>query len=437
MIASMPPGINLRDAVTRVAAEMETPLSRPELIQRVLALHPSQARRCGDAIMAEVRHLPTLVHLEDDTFAPLAGVLQGVRFRYIPTPDEVSSGEISRFPCFVPFLTAPAPTLVEDGTGRDVTEALREWFADTRFAPGDSLLFTVCDARRAVLSVRHERADDVDEASLAIQDATLEAILCCLVDRDPSGQPFLEQIIPEALARLHEAAHDAPGRHWRDVVARSPRLRLVDDYALARATFRRPIDRLRGLCATPTAYRNLEARIDVFNEDVRRTLNVLTDDSTAVCPCGQDEALRLSARQAVSFLARQPRHNEDDYRCLALPSVYLARFEGVSLADAEWEMLARFLLAFYPRRVLFTRKVFTARLLSVLRRFYAASPRINPYSLSRLHRLVDRKVALYAELDRNAPEATRLFDKLFPEADRDDGKRLPLTVRQTTFAGEL
>ena len=436
MIVSPPPTLRLRDAVARVAAEMEAPLSRPELIRRVLALHPSQSRRPGDTIMAEVRQLPTLVHLEDDAFAPLAGVLQGVTFRYAPSADEIASGAIARFPCFVPFSEAPAPVLVEEGTGRHVSNDLRAWFRNCRLEPGDSVVFTVRNATCSVFSVRHERRADADQAALAIQDATLEAILCRLIDKDPSGQPFLEQIIPEALARLHDAARASPGRHWYDVVARSPRLRLVDDYALARATFRRPIDRLLGYCAPPAAHRNLEARIDAFNEDIRRTLVGVPGEPGAARPCGRDEALRRSTRQVVSFLARRPDHDEDDYRCLALPSVYLARHEGVALADAEWEMLARFLLSFYPRRVLFTRKAFTARLFSVLRHFFAASPKINPHSLSRLHRLVDRKVALYAELDRNAPEATRLFEKLFPDADRDDAELLSLPPGQAAFAGE-
>lgn len=456
--------LSLRDAVARVVLELDAPVSRAELIRRVLALHPSQSRRPGDAVMAEARQHPALVRLEDDSLVSVAWTLQGVQFRYAPTPAEVASGTLCLFPCFTPFLLAPQPALVDGASGRAIdcrfcgtcdlptaraqtgTErhspaiSLGAWLSENGVTAGDSLLFTVSGPRRGEFRVRHERAGDTDGAAVAIQDATLEAALCRLVERDPSGQPFLEQIIPAALARLHDAARAYPGRHWQQVVARSPRLRLVDDYALARATFRRPIDRLLGYCASPAAQKNLEARIDAFNADVERTLKRAPGFASApsgASPCGRDEALRRSTRQIAAYLARHPSDDDDCYRCLALPSIYLAKHEGVSLAEGEGDMLCRFLLSYYPRRVLFNRKTFTARMLSTLRRFYAESPkrRADPALLSRLHRLVDRKVALFSELDMDAPEAAHMFHKLFPDVDRDDAELLPLMSTQAAPAG--
>lgn len=466
MTAPPPSALSLRDAVAHVVSELEAPVSRAELIQRVLALHPSQSRRPADTVMAEARQHPSLVRLEDDSFAAAAWVLQGVQFRYEPTTEEVASGTLCLFPCFVPFLLAPAPTLIDAGNGQPIawefqgkcdvptvrpqTEFARherairlaDWLLSYGVRPGDSLLFTIVDARRSEFRVRHEPAAQTDAAAVAIQDATLEAALCRLVAKDPSGQPFLEQIIPAALARLHAAAHHYPGRHWHQVVARSPRLRLVDDYAIARATFRRPIDRLLGYSASPAAHKNLETRIDAFNADLEQTLRRTPGSarvSTAIDPCGRDEALRRSTRQIAAFLARSPGNDEDCYRCLALPSIYLAKHEGVSLAEADWDMLCRFLLSYYPRRVLFNRKTFTARMLSTLRHFYAGvvqthPNRVNPHLLSRLHRLIDRKVALLAELDMDAPGGSRMFQKLFPDVDRDDAELLPLTAGQAALA---
>lgn len=442
--------LNLREALARVVADLEGPISRAGLIDRVLALHPSQARRPSDLVLAEVRQQPGLVRLEEDAYAPIHWVLHGIRFRYVPTAAEVARGAINLFPCFVPFLLTSAPTLLDDKTGREVswqfcspvvnTMGLQEaggsgrasralhfidWLGSQGLVAGDSLLLTIEDARQGIFRLRHEQAENQDRAAIAVQDSTLEAVLARLVDRDPSGQPFLEEIVPAALARMHDAARAYPGSHWYNVVMRSSRLRPVDDYAIARATFRRPIDRLLGYRATPAAQKDLETRIDALAADLEQ---VEGDTKCRPRPApkddvyGPDEALRRSTRQIASFLARARDRGTDCYRSLALPAIYLAKYEGVSLADAEWPMLCRFLLSYYPRRVLFNRKAFTARMIRTLRQFYASQSvdGVSPRHLSRLHPLIDRKVALFAELEMSASDSARLFGKLFPDSVRED-----------------
>ena len=293
-LSSPPTGVSsLRVAVAQVISALDAPISRADLVQQVLARHPSRSQRPADRVLAEVRQHTDLVRLEDGRFAPPAWILRGVRFRHLPTAMDSANGIVPVFPCFVPFLLerdqagpphGPMLTLRDDATGEDIPWEpfdlhgsllldgpddnaihfqalnLRPWFRRHRFAPGDSLLLTIEDPRSAVFRLAHEAAADADRAAIAIQDATLEAVLTVLVEKNPSEQPFIEEIIPAALARLHEAACRYPGNHWHTVVTRSPRLRAVDDYAIARATFRRPIDRLFGYSGSPASERNLEAR---------------------------------------------------------------------------------------------------------------------------------------------------------------------------------
>jgi hypothetical protein len=104
-------------------------------------------------------------------------------------------------------------------------------------------------------------------------------------------------------------------------------------------------------------------------------------------------------------------------------------------------MLCRFLLSYYPRRVLFNRKAFTARMLTALRHFFeeqAASDHPEsaalPAKLSRLHGLVDRKIALLAEVDLTSPSSGRLFARLFPDADKEDAEFITLALREAPSA---
>ncbi|MBV9852263.1 MAG: hypothetical protein JO250_21560, partial [Armatimonadetes bacterium] len=466
---------SLRAAVAQVIAALDAPISRQDLVDRVLALHPSQARRPADRVLAEVRQHTDLVRLEDGRFAPPDWILRGVRFRHVPTPIDSANGIVPIFPCFVPFLlerdaaggpgAPPLLTLRDQATGAEIAWEpfdlhgsllldgpgenaihfqalnLRPWFHRHQFAPGDSLMLTIEDPRRAIFRLGYEAAADADRAGIAVQDATMEAVLTALVEKSTSEQPFIEEIIPAALARLHEAARRYPGSHWYTVVTRSPRLRPVDDYAIARATFRRPIDRLFGYAASPASERNLEARVEAYNADQARILEVTREedrpDTPRPVPCSAETALRQSMRQIAAFLAQEGQEpaTEDRYRCLAVPSVYLAKHEGVSLADADYPMLCRFLLSYYPRRVLFNRKAFTARMLASLRRFYEQCGQPEraglPPRLSRLHGLVDRKIALMNELSLDSPQSARLFARLFPQADKVDAEVLTLTFRET------
>lgn len=456
--------LRLREAVAQVAASSTTPLSRAALIERVLAVSPSRSAQVGARILGLVRAQTTLVTLPDGRLAPLGWVLRGVRFRCVPTPRETESGLLPLFPCFVPFLIerrefgeAPAllstPTLLQDSTGQAIDAepidlhgalrqegalpdsgvpfqaiSLRDWFAAEGMAAGDSLLLTVEDPARGVFRVAREPASETDHVAMQQQDELLEAELMRLLDQSRSNQVFLEDIIPAALAGLYDSVRGYPGSHWREVVRRSPRLRLVDDYALARATFLRPIDRLTGYAASPAALRDLEERMDALQADIGRALIELGVDNGAAARSARSSAqaaLHASAGQIAAFLQCNP--DKDCQRCLAVPSVYLARQEGVALADADAGMLSRFLLSFYPRRVLWHRKTFTRRMLSVLRRFYASldpaahplAPSL-PLTLSRLHALADRKIALLSEIDQDGPQSAHLYARLFPDADKDD-----------------
>ncbi len=445
--AVAPSSLNLRAALAQLAAALEGPVSRAELIARVLTLHPSRAHHPEDLILAEARQSAEWVRLPDGGFAPLHWTLRGTRFRWTLSESEAASGVLALFPCFLPWaMAAPnaAPRLtVRDETcgaqiaqeeAQDGTLGLRAWLAAQKAVPGDHLLWTALDPRARLFSVGLERQAETDRAAVAIQDATLEAAMVALVERSASEQPFWEEIVPAALARLHDAACAYPGTHWHALIARSARLRLVDDYAIARATFRRPIDRLLGYAAPPAAIRALEARIGAFNADLRRAL-AGTGALALMRPApgsrvGHEKALARSRHQVANFLGRDDDMSDDCARCLALPSVYLAVHEGVSLAEADWMMLCRFLLSFYPRHVLFNHKRFTARMVAALRRFYTAQAEAGdaraadlPRKLSRLHALVDRKVALSAEVDPDETEGERLTLALFPEGDTFEAAR--------------
>ena len=97
--SSSPPGVpSLREAVAQVIAGLDAPITRNDLVQQVLALHPSRSQRPADRILAEVRQHTDLVRLEDGRFAPPAWILRGVRFRYVPTAMDSANGIVPDLP---------------------------------------------------------------------------------------------------------------------------------------------------------------------------------------------------------------------------------------------------------------------------------------------------------------------------------------------------
>jgi hypothetical protein len=251
-----------------LADEYDTIVAEREVLDRVLERRPSQAKDPYASIRNILRYEAFesgWVRLGGGRLLPRRVALQGLRFRVIPTDDEIAGDLLART-WLVPFvsprlqkiqlqsaagqpLPAKRATLPAGGNqlvfsgGEALT--LGNWYSQTSFDSGDSILVTVMQAEPLTLRLEREPAAEFRSAEVAAQETELIDEIAAQVARNRSNMLFSEDLVLPIYARSAWRT-GYPGRPWQRLVEADRRLRLLDGIYISDRSFRRPLDLLQG-----------------------------------------------------------------------------------------------------------------------------------------------------------------------------------------------
>jgi Plasmid pRiA4b ORF-3-like protein/snRNA-activating protein complex (SNAPc), subunit 3 len=176
-------------------------------------------------------------------------ILQGVRFRHVPSRVEIKRGALLAEPTFDVFhnpnlalddfqiLDArgnPLPTrvieiqsVIETRLGRHTVESpafgLSEWFREVRLHYGDSILFTVEDWERGRLRLEHEPASKRRYQEIDRKNRELADLVFSHLEAAPNTYLSGSEAIACAYGQMSDP-RGYPGDHWVDVLARDKRM---------------------------------------------------------------------------------------------------------------------------------------------------------------------------------------------------------------------
>ena len=256
--------------LVELAEEYDGIVAEREVLNRVLERRPSQAKDPYASIRNVLRYDSAdtgWVRLGGGQLIPRRVALQGLRFRVIPSDDEFAGDLLLRVR-LTPFVSARTPLdglRLEDAGGArirtQVTQlsdagqsltfapneglSLGDWFARTKFAPGDSILVTFVKLDPPTLRLEREPAAEFRPHEVADQEREVVESIAAQVARSRSNMLFPEEAVMPIYARAAWRT-GYPGRPWQDLVANDRRLRLLDGMFIADRSFRRPLDSLFG-----------------------------------------------------------------------------------------------------------------------------------------------------------------------------------------------
>lgn len=245
--------ITLEQAVRQVMAELDGPTPVTEVIQRVLAIHPSAAKQPEKLVRTHIsQHWhKEWVYLDSKTVIPLRLVMNGARFRIVLSRLEIRRGFLFFMPNFLglvkdhltpkdltlldaagqPLPLHPTKIKVEhkslfgDYTSEEDGWGAETWFKSLKARDGDSLLVTIEDWDAARYRLEHEPAgrrhfDEVDRKNRELAD-----LLFAELERAHSERIYSTEAIREAYARMADP-RGYPGDPWVEVVERDGRMKL-------------------------------------------------------------------------------------------------------------------------------------------------------------------------------------------------------------------
>jgi len=248
--------ITLDEAVAQVVAQLDGPLARDELIARVLAIHPSLARRPATLVRNHIRWHEvgwSLVYLDPQTVIPLRIAMQGVRFHIPLSRPEVNRSVLFADPPFRYFLPPGIPhsqMRLLDEAGRAlptkaVTLKLRErgplgpfehevpvldldgWFRAHRMRDDDGVLVTIRDWQTHCYQLEHEPARQRRKHRREIEEKNgeLAGLIYGLLEQARSAESiFAGEAVTTAYARMSDP-RGYPGDHWLLVVEQDGRMK--------------------------------------------------------------------------------------------------------------------------------------------------------------------------------------------------------------------
>lgn len=235
-----------------------------DVFERVLARRPSRAKDPYASIRSILRYdsfETGWIRLGGGKLIPRHVALQGLRFRVIPSANEIAGDLLARTK-LEPFvlLRMPNPQLVDEH-GRPIpttttrlpgsnalfnfsavdAQTLNGWYRLHQFQPGDSIVITIGATDPLTLQLDYEpanqfRADDVG----AHDQALIDAIAAQIARNRSTLMPADMVVLPIYAQAAWRAGY--PGRPWQQLVEHDRRLRLLDDMYIADRSFRRPLD---------------------------------------------------------------------------------------------------------------------------------------------------------------------------------------------------
>lgn len=258
-------------AVEKVLAQIDGPVTMDEICRRVLTIWPSHARNPLSAMRTHLRqdHAGrTLVFLDSKTILPLPIAMRGVRFRISLSRQEANRGALIIHPAFDYFLRHeldpaavrlldqedhPLPVhlitvqeQVNTPFGRQKIERaafdLSLWFRTQRVRRHDSILVTITDWTNGAFRLEHEPARHRRREEIEQRDRELAGLLFDMLEESHREVVYSLVAVPTAYARLSDP-RGYPGSHWIDVIGGDPRLR-YDGWAIRYSDWRSPLERM-------------------------------------------------------------------------------------------------------------------------------------------------------------------------------------------------
>ncbi|WP_322489212.1 hypothetical protein [Chloroflexus sp.] len=178
-------------------------------------------------------------------YLPLRLVLDGLRFRCWPRPQDIAEGRlpIAHLRPFAGLRRQPLPIIYDEqgailavkepkkkatGFASHAAVDMRRWFQRHHFAAGDSILVEIRYQKRPELYFTYESASAFQASRVDEQD---RALLQAIVKQVDAGtKPCEEVILPIFASAPWRTGY--PGRPWQYLVLSDPRLHLIEDSLL-------------------------------------------------------------------------------------------------------------------------------------------------------------------------------------------------------------
>ncbi len=250
----------------QLANEYTGPVRERDVMERVLQIRPSSAKNPYHTIREKLRwRAPDVgwVRLADGLVTPLRLVLDGLRFRVIPTEDEID-GEMLLPAQLIPFVALPMQgvraervdsTIQFDwlvGSGRTADAffaehvpsiAMAGWYRASGFVAGDSILCTIVGGSPLRVQIEREPVESFRLAAVVERDRALtDALATAVAASTETTHTPADVLLPIYAVSAWRTAY--PGRPWRELVVSDERLRLVDATMIADQRYRTHVEQL-------------------------------------------------------------------------------------------------------------------------------------------------------------------------------------------------
>ncbi|MBN1935133.1 MAG: hypothetical protein JW934_10735 [Anaerolineae bacterium] len=264
--------VTISEAVARVLADLDGPISTDEFYGRVLAIRPSAAKNPKQSIYTQIRwdeNGRTLAFLDSKTIAPLHVALRGVRFRIALSRSEVSHGALlirpallgfynsAREPASIEWLDEEGNTLVASvtaikelvsglgGQRREIEHSaidLAGWMKAKHAQPDDHILVTIVSWAPKCFRIELEKAKErkLHRDEIAAKNAELANIFWQMLEAARDESIYVHAAVVAAYLRLSDP-QGYPGDHWFEVVTQDPRMQ-VDDWQITYPENRSPLE---------------------------------------------------------------------------------------------------------------------------------------------------------------------------------------------------
>jgi len=236
----------MAEAAKQALAEVNGPIKQNELIEKVLEIYPSSAKKPEAGIR---RHLRTeevgrsIVFLDEETVIPLRVGAPGVRFRIPLSRWLVNKGVLPVFPAFQGWISHtdesnsinfmdeqgnPLPINIVSlkyrisGLKEDIEAdafELRHWFQKHNARRNDSILVTVesWEPKGFRLEIEPEKKRRIHRKEIEVKNQELSDIFFEMLETATSEQIYINKSVLTAYLRLPDP-RGYPGDHWTAVL---------------------------------------------------------------------------------------------------------------------------------------------------------------------------------------------------------------------------
>lgn len=248
----------MAEAVGQVLAELEGPIKRNDLIEKVLEIYQSSAKKPAASISTHLRmheEGKSIVYLDKETIIPLRVGVYGVRFRISLSRWQVNKGALPVLPSFLGWTSYVAESqafkLIDEegnllptdvvslkyrisGLKEDfdvIAFELSNWFQIHNARRNDSILVTIesWQPRCFRLEFEPEKKCRVHSEEIESKNQELADIIFDMLETATAEQIYVNKAIPTAYLRLSDS-RGYPGDHWTSVLEKDSRMKWFDYY---------------------------------------------------------------------------------------------------------------------------------------------------------------------------------------------------------------